>query len=101
MFIAFRLVVKKSVEEAEVIMEVEAKMLFTNRFRNLFSAVPRLYVLFRDGVMSLTVEEPVIDSEPCRVVEPETVRFVIVVVARVEVPITVKFSPMLNDPITP
>ena len=68
-YIAFRLVVKKSVEEAEVIIEVEAKMLFTNRFRNLFSAVPRLYVLFRDGVMSVTVEEPVIDSV-FRVVEP-------------------------------
>ena len=86
-------------------IEVEANILVANRFLNLEIAVPSEYVLSSAGVMSVTVDEPDTDSVPCRVVEPDTVRSVIVVVARVEVPLIVNvpvaciFPPMFVFPL--
>jgi hypothetical protein len=71
-----RLVVKKLVEDPLVITEEEAKMFCTKRLRNLFILVPSVKVLSRFGTISATVVVPV------------TVRLVIVVVAKVEVPVT-------------
>ena len=88
MFIAFRLVVKKLVDEELMIIDVDAKMFVVNRLANLFNVVPRLYVLSCAGSISVTVDEPSIDRV-FRVVEPVTVRSEMVVVDREEVPTTV------------
>ena len=70
MFIAFRLVVKKLVDEELMIIDVDAKMFVVNRLANLFNVVPRLYVLSCAGSISVTVDEPVIDRVPVAITLP-------------------------------
>ena len=80
MFIAFRLVVKKLVDEELVIIDVDAKMFVVNRFRNLFVALPNEYV---ESSVGIRLEA----------------RAEIEVVARVVVPETDKFPPMVVLPV--
>ncbi len=98
MFIAFRLVVKKLVDEELMIIDVDAKMFVVNRLANLFNVVPILYRLSCSGSISVTVDEPSIDRV-FRVVEPVTVRFEMVVVARDDVPETESDPPTVNAPV--
>jgi hypothetical protein len=73
-FTPLKFVVKKFVEDPLVISEVEAKIFCAKRLRNLLNGVPIEYVISAFGTTSPTDEVP------------ETVRDVIEVVARVEVP---------------
>ena len=81
-------VLKRFVEVALVTREEDAKIFCTKRLRNLFMEDPMENVASRLGTMSLTVEVPV------------TVRLVMVVVARAEVPMTVRVPELVIFPPT-
>ena len=96
----FRLVVKKLVEVAFVITDDVAKMFCANRFRNLLAALPSEYVMSKFGVR---LESSAVIVVVARVDDPVTVRLDTVVVARlavfvvVRVPVTVVFPVNSTD----